>query len=160
MRKAGETSMAGKKGKELARSHNAGGGRYSIRTRSAEKKKNMSSDQGGASTSVVGASTRLDESLWGTLQQHICLADNVYSRLPFEEFFNLRVVCKEWYDIACKRLALKELIQKPFFLILKPFFPLFLKGMVGQLKHGVLSYNVGRNHGTGSGSGLLTIWIV
>ena len=93
----------------------------------------MSSDQGSASSSAVGGSTRLDESLWGSLQQHICLADNVYSRLPFEEFFDLRVVCKEWYDIACKRLALKERIHKPFF-------PLFLKGMAGQLD-GVLSYN-------------------
>ena len=94
----------------------------------------MSSEQGGASSSVdVGASTRLDESLWGTLQHHICLADNVYPRLPFEEFFNLRVVCKEWYDIACKRLALKERIHKPFF-------PLFLKGEASQLD-GVLSYN-------------------
>ena len=58
----------------------------------------------------------------------------MYSRLPFEDIFNLRAVCKEWYNIACKRLALKEQIHKPFFL-------LFLKGMAGKTEHGVLSYN-------------------
>lgn len=56
----------------------------------------------------------------------------MYSRLPFEEFFHLRIVCKDWYDFACRRLALKEPIHKPFF-------TLFTKGIHGRLD-GILIY--------------------
>ncbi|KAG0606346.1 hypothetical protein M758_9G133800 [Ceratodon purpureus] len=42
-------------------------------------------------------------------------------------------VCKDWYNIACKRLALKERIHKPYFTLLT-------KGIFGHLD-GILSYN-------------------
>ncbi|KAG0563458.1 hypothetical protein KC19_8G033200 [Ceratodon purpureus] len=130
---AEKSIMAGKKGKEVARNQSLGGETHSMRTRSADKKKNARFDGASASTATDGANTSLDKDLWGTLQHHICLAECVYSKLPFEEFFNLRTVCKDWYNIACKRLALKERIHKPFF-------TLFTKGIFGHLD-GILSYN-------------------
>lgn len=99
-----------------------------METRSAKSNENFQSDLGDSSTS-----TSLDENLWGTLQHHINLAENVYSKLPFEEFFHLRGVCKDWYVIACTRLGLKEPIHKPFF-------TLFTKGDVARLD-GILTYN-------------------
>ena len=99
-----------------------------METRSAKWNENFQSDLGDSSTS-----TNLDENLWGTLRHHINLAENVYSKLPFEEFFHLRTVCKDWYIIACKRLGLREPIHKPFF-------TLFTKGEVARLD-GVLTYN-------------------
>ncbi|KAG0607565.1 hypothetical protein M758_8G038900 [Ceratodon purpureus] len=130
---AEKSIMAGKKGKEVARNHNPGGETHTMRTRSADMKTNARFDGASASSATDGANTSLDKDLWSTLQHHICLAEYVYSKLPFEEFFNLRTVCKDWYNIACKRLALKERIHKPYF-------TLFTKGIFGQLD-GILIYN-------------------
>ncbi|KAG0602901.1 hypothetical protein M758_10G050100 [Ceratodon purpureus] len=57
----------------------------------------------------------MDPKIWGTLQNHIDLLEDVYCRLPFNDFFELRTVCKAWYGVACKRMALKEPLHKPFF---------------------------------------------
>ncbi|KAG0620505.1 hypothetical protein M758_4G221100 [Ceratodon purpureus] len=54
----------------------------------------------------------LDAGVWGQLQHHIQLED-VYQKLPFEELFRLRVVCKAWNHAAKQRLE-----PKPFFVII------------------------------------------
>ena len=51
----------------------------------------------------------LDAELWGRLQDHIPL-DMVCEKLPFEDRFQLRVVCKSWHQIALQRLE-----PKPYF---------------------------------------------
>lgn len=61
--------------------------------------------------------TFMDPELWGQMQYlgDGVLLENVYSRLPLEEFYELRVVCKTWHAMARERMALNEKIHKPFF---------------------------------------------
>lgn len=59
-------------------------------------------------------SSVMDVALWGDLQNHIDL-EMVYEKLPLQQFFLLRVVCKSWNRIACKRRGFKDPIPKPYF---------------------------------------------
>ncbi|KAG0601678.1 hypothetical protein M758_11G131200 [Ceratodon purpureus] len=54
--------------------------------------------------------TVLDAGLWGKLQEHIKL-QQVYEKLPPEDLFRLRLVCKAWNHAAMHRLE-----PKPYFL--------------------------------------------
>lgn len=54
----------------------------------------------------------LDAGVWGGLQDHIPL-QIVYEKLPYQELFRLRVVCKAWNHAALQRLE-----PKPYFVII------------------------------------------
>lgn len=75
----------------------------------------------------------MDPKLWGTLQSHVDLLENLYCRLPLESFFALRAVCKDWYAVACKRMALTKPLHKPFF-------TLYTRGIFCRLDR-ILTYN-------------------
>ena len=110
----------------MARNHNTGGGKYSIRTRSAEK--NISSDQGGASSSVVGASTRVcgaarsSTSAWQTM----CIRG-----------FRSKIssTCVQCAKSGTTSLASVWLSRSGY------TSPISCCYMAGELEHGVLSYN-------------------
>lgn len=71
-------------------------------------------------SSVRGKGSVMDPEVWGTLQHHINLAENVYMRLPLREFFQLRAVCKDWNYLALQRRCPSERIHKPYFAIAHP----------------------------------------
>lgn len=56
----------------------------------------------------------MDAALWGDLQNHIDL-EMVYEKLPLQQFFLLRVVCKRWNRVACERRGFKDPVPKPYF---------------------------------------------
>jgi hypothetical protein len=56
----------------------------------------------------------MDAALWGDLQNHIDL-EMVYEKLPLQQFFLLRVVCKRWNRVAWERRGFKDPIPKPYF---------------------------------------------
>ncbi|KAG0608706.1 hypothetical protein M758_8G126000 [Ceratodon purpureus] len=62
----------------------------------------------------------MDPELWGTLQNHLDLK-SIYAKLPLGEFFQLRLVCKEWNQLASDREFLQTSfptpLARPFFLV-------------------------------------------
>lgn len=75
----------------------------------------------------------MDVDLWGDLQKYIPL-EMVYEKLPLQSFFLLREVCKSWNSIACERRGFKDLIPRPYF-VLMPF---------SWSKPKLLAYNISR----------------
>lgn len=67
----------------------------------------------------------MDPELWGKLQRYIAL-EKVYTKLPFREFFQLRLVCKEWNFLAGDRAFLEETYKD--FVIPEPYFVLDTEG--------------------------------
>ena len=57
-------------------------------------------------------SCRMDPRLWGLLQHHID-SKVIYAKLPFNEFFQMRLVCKEWNQLASNREFLEESFKDP-----------------------------------------------
>jgi hypothetical protein len=45
----------------------------------------------------------MDPEVWGSLQHHISLLEDIYLRLPLREQLQLRGVCKEWDATASQR---------------------------------------------------------
>jgi hypothetical protein len=62
----------------------------------------------------------MDARLWGGLQNYVDLS-MIYGKLPIEDFFRLRTVCKEWNRLASDQPFLEETfkdpIPPPYFLI-------------------------------------------
>ncbi|KAG0569627.1 hypothetical protein KC19_6G103400 [Ceratodon purpureus] len=77
----------------------------------------------------------MDPELWGNLQCEIPL-DLIFAKLPLREFFQLRVVCREWNRLASDREFLVAANPKP---IQKLYFHLCRRGPDYQL-HGLLTY--------------------
>jgi hypothetical protein len=99
-------------------------------------------DGGSAGELVVGnregdVEDAMDVEIWKDLQHRIDMR-NVYERLPFREFFQLRSVCKDWNRLASERRCFKDLIPKPYF-VLNP------SGIDEQL-NGILTYNISSGH--------------
>ena len=86
-----------------------------------------------ASGSTLKEDIPLDAGIWGKLQDHISL-QFVYEKLPYEELFRLRLICKAWHHAALQRLE-----PKPYFVIIA-----YGGGYdCGETYlNGVLSYNV------------------
>jgi hypothetical protein len=78
-----------------------------------------------------GASRDMDAELWGRLQLHIGL-ERVFAKLPFREFFQLRLVCKEWNRLAGDRAFLDESFRE--YLIPKPYFVLDAQGFDDKVR--------------------------
>ncbi|KAG0611764.1 hypothetical protein M758_7G163100 [Ceratodon purpureus] len=66
--------------------------------------------------------------IWSQLQYHIDMK-MIFAKLPFREFFQMRLVCKEWNRLASDRGSLEESFRDP---IPKPYF------VVSD--HGLLAY--------------------
>ncbi|KAG0626615.1 hypothetical protein M758_2G138300 [Ceratodon purpureus] len=77
----------------------------------------------------------MDPELWGNWQYGIPL-DLIFAKLPLREFFQLRLVCREWNRLAGDREFLVAANPKP---IQKPYFHLCRRGPDYQL-HGLLTY--------------------
>ena len=60
----------------------------------------------------------MDARLWGELQRYIDLKE-IFGKLPMWEFFQLRLVCKDWNRLASDRTFLAESFRDP---IPKPYF--------------------------------------
>lgn len=60
----------------------------------------------------------MDVKLWGELHHYIDLKE-VFAKLPLREFFQLRLVCKEWNRLASDQKFLEESFKNP---IPKPYF--------------------------------------
>lgn len=88
-------------------------------------------------------SKSMDPELWGDLQHHVSLEWLLYVKLPIREFFQNRLVCKEWNRLAGDREFLEE-SSKHRCPIPEPFF--FLESWVGS-EHKFLL--LGRDHLTG-----------
>jgi len=65
----------------------------------------------------------MDSKLWGNLQHHIDL-ERGFVKLPFQEFFQLRLVCKDFNAKAFGEKFLEvnanPLSKKPFFCLVHP----------------------------------------
>ncbi|KAG0557737.1 hypothetical protein M758_11G149200 [Ceratodon purpureus] len=72
-----------------------------------------------------GSGEEMDAELWGSLQRYIGL-EKVYTKLPFREFFQLRLVCKEWNRLAGDRAFLEETYKD--FILPEPYFVLDAEG--------------------------------
>jgi hypothetical protein len=59
----------------------------------------------------------MDPEVWGSLQHHISLLEDIYLRLPLREQLQLRGVCKEWDATASQRRCNTDVIRKPFFVV-------------------------------------------
>lgn len=85
---------------------------------------------------IDGGSFDMDPNLWGMLQNHVDLK-NIYVKLPFVEFFQRRLVCKEWNRLASDREFLEHTfttpVPKPYFLVSGQF--------VDRELHRLLSYD-------------------
>ena len=57
----------------------------------------------------------MDPEIWGNLPP--CLAFEIYKKLPFTAFFQLREVCKEWNQLARERRCVTDPIHKPYFML-------------------------------------------
>ena len=75
----------------------------------------------------------LDAEVWSKLQDHISLKD-VYEKLPYQELFRLRLVCKAWNHAALQRLE-----PKPYFVIIARCYD---EGDDDVYMNGILSYDV------------------
>lgn len=78
----------------------------------------------------------LDPKLWGTLQNYLDLK-HVYAKLPFREFFQLRLVCQEWNRLASDRAFLESSFTTP---LPKPYFVIHA-GSWAETLIGLLSYD-------------------
>ncbi|KAG0619087.1 hypothetical protein M758_4G115400 [Ceratodon purpureus] len=63
----------------------------------------------------------MDPTLWGNLKDYVAM-EIIYAKVPFHEFFQLRVVCKEWNHLAGDRKFLEDhfkeyLVPEPYFYI-------------------------------------------
>jgi hypothetical protein len=76
-------------------------------------------------------SEEMDAELWGTLQRHIGL-EKVYAKVPFREFFQLRLVCKEWNGLAGNRAFLEETYKE--FILPEPYFVVNAEGPDGKVR--------------------------
>lgn len=83
-----------------------------------------------------GESRSMGPKLWGTLQSYLDLK-NIYVRLPIEDFFRLRLVCKEWNRLASDREFLESTFTTP---IAKPYFLVIAASWIEKL-HGLLSFD-------------------
>ncbi|KAG0562866.1 hypothetical protein KC19_9G177700 [Ceratodon purpureus] len=63
-------------------------------------------------------SINMDVRIWGKLGNHIDMS-LIYAKLPMEEFFRLRQVCKEWNRLAADRVFLEESFRDP---VPRPYF--------------------------------------
>lgn len=92
-----------------------------------------------ASERIEGEAGRseMDPEIWSKLQNYIGL-ETIYGKLPFREFFQLRLVCKNWNRLAGDR----EFLEANFggYVIPKPYFVFSAEGLDGQVR-GVLSYD-------------------
>lgn len=57
-------------------------------------------------------SPNMDARIWGKLGNHVDLS-LIYAKLPMDEFFRLRQVCKEWNRLASDRGFLEESFRDP-----------------------------------------------
>jgi hypothetical protein len=135
---AEELAVIAKEEKEIK---GAGGGRmvpkkYNTRQNAAEERAAIATVLEEKKGAGGGKRRRsMDPKLWGELQYHGDVLKNVYCRLPLEEFFKLRVVCKAWYCVARKRMALNEPIHRPFFTLCIP------RDCITFGRDGILTYN-------------------
>lgn len=83
-----------------------------------------------------GEGSAMDPELWGTLQNHLDLK-NIYAKLPLCEFFQLRLVCKEWNRLASDREFLEASFTAP---LAKPYFIVFGQHGTTELNR-LLSYD-------------------
>jgi hypothetical protein len=81
----------------------------------------------------------MDPNLWGTLPNHIDLKQ-IFAKLPLREFFQLRLVCKEWNRAAVDRGFLESSFTRP---LAKPYF-VVAGGSWSQELVGLLSYDAVR----------------
>jgi hypothetical protein len=88
-------------------------------------------------------SKSMDPKLWGNLQHYVSLEWLLYVKLPIREFFQNRLVCKEWNRLAGDREFLEE-SSKHRYAIPEPFF--FLESWIGSGHKFLL---LGRDHLTG-----------
>ncbi|KAG0579696.1 hypothetical protein KC19_4G117500 [Ceratodon purpureus] len=63
----------------------------------------------------------MDPTLWGNLKDYVAM-EIIYAKVPFHEFFQLRLVCKEWNHLAGDRKFLEDhfkeyLVPEPYFYI-------------------------------------------
>ena len=97
-----------------------------------------------ASKAVQGSDSKsMDPKLWGNLQHHVSLEWLLYVKLPIREFFQNRLVCKEWNRLAGDREFLEE-SSKHRCPIPEPFF--FLESWLGSEYTFLL---LARDHSTG-----------
>lgn len=54
----------------------------------------------------------MDPRIWGNLKYYVDL-EMVYAKLPVREFFQLRLVCKEWNALACDPQFLQQAFKDP-----------------------------------------------
>lgn len=73
----------------------------------------------------------MNPELWGNLQRHIGL-ENIYAKLPFRQFFQLRLVCKEWDRLASDAVFLNSTYKN--FLLPEPYFVLDADGPDGKVR--------------------------
>ena len=55
----------------------------------------------------------MDARLWGQLRNHIDLGATVYVKVPIGDFFRVRLVCKEWDQLASDRGFLERTFRDP-----------------------------------------------
>ncbi|KAG0579673.1 hypothetical protein KC19_4G115800 [Ceratodon purpureus] len=61
----------------------------------------------------------MDPTLWGNLKDYVAM-EIIYAKVPFHEFFQLRVVCKEWNHLAGGRKFLEDHFKE--YLVPEPYF--------------------------------------
>ncbi|KAG0619089.1 hypothetical protein M758_4G115600 [Ceratodon purpureus] len=61
----------------------------------------------------------MDPTLWGNLKDYVAM-EIIYAKVPFHEFFQLRVVCKEWNHLAGDRKFLEDHFKE--YLVPEPYF--------------------------------------
>jgi hypothetical protein len=60
-------------------------------------------------------SPRMDRKLWGNLPGEVL--EKIYRAVVIRDFYKLRVVCKEWNNVACERRCFGDPVPKPYFLL-------------------------------------------
>ncbi|KAG0619197.1 hypothetical protein M758_4G122800 [Ceratodon purpureus] len=61
----------------------------------------------------------MDPTLWGNLKDYVAM-ENIYAKVPFHKFFQLRLVCKEWNHLANDRKFLENHFKE--YLVPEPYF--------------------------------------
>ena len=74
----------------------------------------------------------MDPKLWGNLPDEVLL--KIYKSLLIKDFYNLRMVCKEWNKVASKRRCFNDQY------VLKPYFLIF-DGLLNHDSSQILAYN-------------------
>jgi hypothetical protein len=63
-------------------------------------------------------SPTMDPKLWGNLPPEVLL--RIFQALPIRDFYTLRVVCKEWHNVACERRGFSNhSVPKPYFTLIR-----------------------------------------